>query len=164
MLVCGIDPGLSGAIAFLDTSEGFPGKLSIQPMPTEKVNAKKRRVNAFRLHDILRYDPTCPDLVVIEDVGTQPGWGAAQCFSFGHGVGSVHAILQIECLTTRWVKPQEWKAQVLKGTDKSKEAAIAFIKWLFPKVSLIPPASKNESHDYAEAACLALYGAMHHDR
>ena len=76
MIVYGIDPGLSGAIARFDLTEGF---LEIHDMPIMEVN-KKKSVSPQLVADILRQQHAP---VYIEKVGAMPGQGVSSMFSFG---------------------------------------------------------------------------------
>ena len=74
MIYIGIDPGLNGAIAFLDTEKGH---LSVVDMPTFEVkrnNKAKREVSPHGLADVLSLSQNVAG-VVLERVGAMPGQG-----------------------------------------------------------------------------------------
>ena len=99
--------------------------------------------------------------VTIEHVGTHPSWSAQPAFTFGDTFGQLKAMCRLMGWPLLLVKPQVWKVAMLAGTDKSKEAAIAKVKGLFPGVSLVPPGKRKESDDFAEAVLIGLYGVKH---
>jgi len=151
----GIDPGHYGALAiFVDDKPP-----AIHPMPLRKYNAKNVEIDAERVHDLFAsYEYSGIDLAAIEQVGATPLFGSKSSFTFGKGFGMILAILAIRGIPHIRVQPKEWKKKILVGTDQSKEAAIGFVKRLYPKVSLVPPGKDKDSHDYAEAVCIGLYG------
>lgn len=158
--VIGIDPGASGAVAVY---EG--GKVtSVVSMPVTKVKAGRVEVDAGKLYDVLDDfgDPSCVDLVVMEDVGADPKFGASRAFSMGRNFGAAWAAVEIRGYPRVRVGPKVWKKALLEGTDKSKEASIAFAQRLWPGLNLSPPGARGPSHDWAEAALLAYYGVKHH--
>ena len=152
MRIIGIDPGLDGGIAIL-TEHG----VEAHPMPTSVMNSSRREIDVCRLDALFDLYPSY-DLVVIENVQSDPKFGSASSFTFGKGFGAALAVIQLRGLPHLRVRPQEWKATVLAGTDKSKEAAIAHVQRLYPTLNLILPGKRKPSHDLAEAVCLARYG------
>ncbi len=156
----GIDPGLNGAVAvFTDAGE----LVSVSPMPTMPVTASRTEIDIVAVSKTLR----CllvgknPQRVTIEHVGTHPTWSVQPAFNFGDTFGQLKAMCRLNGWPLLLVKPQIWKAAMLAGTDKSKEAAIAKAKGLFPNVSLVPPGKRKESDDFAEAVLIGLYGVKH---
>lgn len=144
MNVIGIDPGITGGLAIFKDDV-----LSCHIMPSQKINASKFEI------DISEVDCICavnmPDLVVMEDVGSNPKWRKSSIFTFGKAYGMLLALLRIRKYSHILVKPVIWKRTMLAGTDKSKEAAIAKVQHLYPQIN-------TKSHDVAEATLLALYG------
>ncbi len=89
-----------------------------------------------------------------------PRDGGKSAFSFGHSVGKIEAVLEVLDIPTIEPSPQGWKASILKGTTRSKEAAIGFCLHRFPGIDLRvsgKPRSKKLSDDRADAVCLAVY-------
>lgn len=153
MLIVGIDPGLEGAVAFLDGRK----VLGVHSMPTTATKAGREEIDALAL-DALFDLYKAPDLVVIEEVNADPKFGASRGFSMGRNFGAALAVVQVRAFPHLRVRPQTWKKAILSGTDKSKEASIAHVRRRFPKLDLIPPGGDKPSHDWAEAVLLALYG------
>jgi crossover junction endodeoxyribonuclease RuvC len=152
----GIDPGLSGAIAFLDTEKGV---LSISDMPTLEVkrnNKAKKEVSPHGLANILTlgacgWKPTA----VLERVGAMPGQGVTSVFSFGRSVGLVEGVLAAYNIPVSIVTPQAWQkaAGVRGGKDGSRLRASE----LFPNYAELFARKKDDGR--ADAALMAWYAA-----
>jgi hypothetical protein len=148
--VAGIDPGIKGAVAFLDHDD----KPKLHRMPVLKVSASKQEIDMVGLAAILSsYQPS---LVVLERVHALPKQGTVSMFRFGRTFGRIEGLCVIyKCLL---VAPQEWKRVILNGTDRSKEAAVAFCSSRWPELSLTPAGCKTPHHGLAEALAMAEYG------
>ena len=144
-MIVGVDPGLTGAIAWLDGAD-----VRVFNMPVQKY-WKRSRVDPVRLRDLF---PPSASLVVVEQVNAQPSFGAAGSFSFGMTYGAILAVLDLLRLPIYLVRPQEWKKTVLPSADHSKAAAVQYVYSLYPQLGEV-------RHDAAEAVCLALYGRRH---
>ena len=152
MIVAGIDPGLSGAIAF-----NKDGKIKIFTMPTLKITKTKNAID----ENIVRYYLRKYDLdhVFIEKVGAMPGQGVTSMFNFGCGYGILRGICVGLALSYTLITPQAWKKVICAGMPKSKEASIIIAKRIWPKINLLPtPRSRKNSDGMADAVCIAEYG------
>ena len=81
MIIIGIDPGLSGAIAILDDKK----VLSIFEMPVMAEGKKnKRQLNSAQLVNIIRENIKKNEeaVVVVEQVNAMPGQGVTSMFNF----------------------------------------------------------------------------------
>lgn len=154
MIYVGIDPGLSGAIAFI-----FPdGTVSTYDTPVIKVskNGKNRNVYlAGAMHDHLtQLEESFPGHkchVALEKVGPMPGNGAAAMFSMGHGLGLWEGLIVASGLPLTYVIPQAWKKMF--GLDRDKNKSILKAKQLFPTADIT-----LKKHDgRAEALLMAEY-------
>ena len=139
----GIDPGLTGAIAFLE-----PGQPSVEDAPV--VN---REMNPAGMVALLRG----PDigLAVIERVGAMPKQGVASTFRFGFGCGVGRGVVAAMGIPIMLVTPQEWKREFgLIGQPKeaSREKALQ----LFPELSGELDLKKH--HGRADALLIAEWG------
>jgi crossover junction endodeoxyribonuclease RuvC len=159
MLICGIDPGKTGAIAFVDT----PGVLrAVVPMPVETPASRfKRRklsweINWWAVTEAIRAEK--PDLVVLERQGARPGQGVSSTFVIGFQYGALTGVLAALGLPFEVVDPSVWKRGLdLLGHDKnaSRERAIE----LMPESSAL--FSRKKDHGRAEAALIALWKVKH---
>lgn len=150
----GVDPGLTGAVCVLDAA----GELvELADMPTLPTTTGRREINAAALADLLRKYPGAPAFV--ERVGARPGEGAVGAFSFGHGFGTVLAVLATLSHPTRLVQPAVWKrwAAIPPGADK--QAAIGVAARMVPTASSHLTLKKH--HGRADAVLLAEYGRTH---
>lgn len=154
MIYIGIDPGLNGAIAFLDTEKGH---LSVVDMPTFEVkrnNKAKREVSPHGLADVLSLSQNVAG-VVLERVGAMPGQGVTSVFSFGRSVGIIEGILAAEHMAVSIVTPQAWQkaAGVRGGKDGARQRACE----LFPNYAGLFARKKDDGR--ADAACMAWFAA-----
>lgn len=162
MRIVGIDPGLKGGLVLLSDE---PPRGIVMPLKEDRKEINGAKVMAWLfVHD--------PDLVILEKVGArsmddQGGKAirhAGNEFRFATGYGLIQGVLQSCALRYRLVSPQAWKRKVLAGSDWSKQAAIAHVQRTLPDLDLIPGHCRVPQDGLADAACLALWGQMRHDR
>ncbi len=152
MLVLGIDPGLTGAVAVL----GEGGRvLMAEPIPTvyRGGGKVKREVDAAGIVHLLRPYAREMMLAAVEAVASRPGQGVASTFSLGHSLGVVCGVLAALAIPYRLVPPAAWKRHY--GLPAEKEAARALATRLYPEV----PLHRKADHGLAEALLIARYGA-----
>jgi crossover junction endodeoxyribonuclease RuvC len=153
-LFIGIDPGLSGAIAFYDLESG---RLSVDDMPTVEIkrNGKdKKEINPHALADIFTgIDVPCS--AVLERVGAMPGQGVTSVFSFGRSVGVIEGVLAASFIKVTIVTPQTW--QKAAGVRGGKDGARLRASELFPAYA--PLFSRKKDDGRADAALMAWYAA-----
>lgn len=153
MIVLGIDPGLSGALAFYDTVSEV---LVVMDMPTVEVtrNGKsKREVSPALVADMVAGKGV--EKAFMERVSAMPGQGVSSMFSFGRSSGVVEGVLAAYEIPTTLVTPQAWmKAMgVRAGKDGSRERAMQ----LFPQYSMTFSRKKDDGR--SDAALIAKFGA-----
>jgi hypothetical protein len=144
-IIMGIDPGISGAIAF-DGEE--TARVSVYDVPIAG-----GEISPPLLADlILDYSPS---VAWIERVGAMPGNGAVSMFNFGRSYGDVRGAIGTLRIPLNYVTPQVWKRHFkLSGASKDQSRMLAI--QLFPSVA---DKFKLKKHDgRAEAALIALYG------
>ena len=143
--ICGVDPGLTGAIAFY-----FPeaDAISVRDMPVVAGD-----VDAATLAAILRQMQ--PEIAVVEQVASRPKQGVASVFKFGSGYGMVQGVLAAIEIPRHLVTPQRWKKH--HRLDAEKESARALALKLWPARSELFGLKKHAGR--AEAALIARYGA-----
>lgn len=157
MITAGIDPGLSGAIAFLD-ERGEPYCGGVYDTPVVEVprsNGGKR--HAFDLPEmasLLRMVPADSLSVVLEQVGPMPGQGVTSMFRFGEGYGCWQGILAALGIRYVLVHPQRWQRAMLDGVPRGDGASLIVAKRRFPKVDL----HRKKDHGRADALLLAEWG------
>jgi Holliday junction resolvasome RuvABC endonuclease subunit len=145
----GIDPGVSGGIAFY--WKGMPDRVTAEDLP----------VIAGRISSVLlaeRILQMAPDVAIIEEVGAMPGQGVSSTFKFGYAAGSIAGVIAALKIPYRRVSPSTlrkyWKIPGgREGKDKSRALAVQ----LFPACADL--FSRKKDHNRADAALLARYGA-----
>jgi hypothetical protein len=143
---CGIDPGLSGAIAFF-----FP--VAADRVAAEDMPIAGGEVDCATL--AARIAQMAPSLAVVERVASMPKQGVASTFKFGASYGAVLGVLAALKIQTHLVSPAVWKRYFKLDSDKDKSRAKALRT--FPKTP--QHFARKKDHGRAEAALLALYAA-----
>ena len=172
MICIGIDIGLTGAIASVDSA----GQAGVYDMPT-KPDGKGNRIDGLALAQLIRRIGPATDsaLVVFENVQARPqGNGGAHGNSMHSQAslmrsrGVVEAV--VECLRLRFhvVSPQTWQRhfglllpkeageKAEKHSARKKAQSIALACELHPLVR--GQLSRVKDHNRAEALLLAHYG------
>lgn len=171
MIVIGIDPGLTGAIAKIGHRGEF---LMMGDMPVMQRGGDQAKVmnqvNQPALADMLREMEMTHDrneiMVVIEKVQSMPAvvrtpgrgegfkiaQGGASIFSFGHTAGCIETVVAVLGFRMELVRPSEWKKEMKLKSDKEQVRAEAIRA--FPTA----PLSRLKDHNRAEALMLARYG------
>lgn len=148
--VLGLDPGLSGAYALIDTTnqnalaEPFP--LAGKALDLTELSRELRALE--------------PDLAIIESVHAMPGQGVSSMFTFGRGLGQVEGVLAALGIRREYVTPQAWKKVILAGTAKDKDAAIQYATRAFPSIRLVRPGCRKPHEGMCEALAIARYGVQ----
>lgn len=152
----GIDPGLSGALAWYDPTYD---ELDVKDMPTHTVksNGKQRRKIDFRL--LAAYvdnSRTFTQKALIEEVNAMPGQGVTSMFSFGKAAGAVEMAVAYSAIPYDMVTPVKWK-KAMRVTGQKDEARRAASR-LMPKHAHLWARVKDDGR--AEAALIAYYLAQ----
>jgi crossover junction endodeoxyribonuclease RuvC len=156
-MIAAIDPGLSGALAFLDPA--MPSTVETVDIPTHLLvrgGKNKRELDIVQLISIfaVRRLTHC----FIEQVGAMPKQGVSSVFAFGKAFGIVLGIVAARSIPVTLVPPAppaRWK-RVMQVT-KSKDGCRARASQLLPEAAHQWPLRKHDGR--AEAALIALYGA-----
>lgn len=149
-MIVGIDPGLTGAIAFLSGNGPMVEDL---PVIANGTNAKvKNVINGAALAGLLRLYSMDIKVAYVEKVSTMPGQGVASNGSLMHSAGVIDGVLSTLGIPVVLVSPAKWKRAMGLTTDK--EASRATAQRLFPTM----PLARKKDHNRAEALLLAEYG------
>lgn len=145
MIVAGIDPGLTGAIAL--AGDGY---LAVEDMPVMG-SGRQKVVNGAALTGTLK--GWRPDVAVIERVHAMPKQGVVSSFRFGQALGTVEGIVLGLGISVRYVTPQTWKKHFHLSSDKemSRMAAIRF----YPRIA--DQLSRKKDDGRAEALLIARW-------
>lgn len=134
----GIDPGVTGAVAWLTE----PG-VTVEDMPA----------NPQDLFTTLEPEPASQVKVIIEQPGLRPGGGIHSSFKIGQGFGRIEGVLASLGIPYVVVSPAKWKRH-FNLIGKDKEASRALARSLWPSA----PLERKKDHGRAEALLLAEYG------
>lgn len=152
--ILGIDPGIKGALAVIDTSAWT---LAIRDMPLEAGIRGKDKVSSRGLIEAVR--AADPDAAFLEDVSASPQMGVTSAFSFGDGFGCTRTAISAHDIALWLVKPNVWKP-VMKA-PKDKKQATTRASQLFPCAYKVLFGPRGGAFDGRGEACLlALYGAL----
>ena len=139
MLIIGIDPGISGAICFLQD-----GKIiNVIEMPIMIEGKKnKKQVNGSQI-----YNEICKRInkiekqeirIVIEQVSAMPGQGVTSMFNFGQSFGILKGISSAMQLPVYFVRPAKWKKYfnlINSEKDASRTRAIEIFPYFSSQLS-----------------------------
>ena len=155
-VVIGVDPGLTGAIAWVDVTGELVDVIDMPVMDG--------RVNCFALSTAIAYDPDhgpmtgeyeyLPDCAVVEQVHAMPKNGSVASFKLGAAYGCVLGVIGAHCIRSEQVSPQTWKKHHgLIGKDKDAARAKAIDRWP-SKAQLF---ARKKDCGRADAALIALW-------
>ena len=154
-LIVGIDPGVSGALAFW-----WPVQRKLQVHDTPVFNTK-RASGTVRAE----IDPTGLALLLdgvhvshafIERVGAMPKQGTVSVFNFGTTYGVLLGCLGANFVPVTRVTPPEWKRFHRLPSGASKDDSRAAASRLIPEFAHLWPLKKHDGR--AESALIALWG------
>ena len=144
--IVGIDPGVSGAVAFY-----YPDRPTL--ISPYDVPVADNSINASALYDLIR--DHAPDLAVVEHVHAFKGQGVTSMFNFGKSYGTALGVIGALKIPVVHVSPAKWKKYFGLSADKEESRGLAIDKW---------PAClhfrRKKDNGRAEAALMALYGAQ----
>src|SRR5262249_25065975 len=103
MLILGIDPGLTGALAFYD--KGLDA-ITVRDMPIIRTR-NKAHISETLVVQLIR--SMRPDVAVIELIHALPKQGVTSMFNFGVGFGILRGVLASFDVPTHFMTPQEWR-------------------------------------------------------
>ena len=153
MIIIGIDPGLSGAIAILENNK----VLNIFDIPVMSEGKKnKRQLNSALLVSLLKENLKNNEevAVVVEQVNAMPGQGVTSMFNFGQTFGAIKGICAALDLPIYFVRPSKWKKHfelINSSKDSSRTKAIE----MYPKLS--SQLSKKKDVNKSDAILIARF-------
>jgi hypothetical protein len=173
-LVCiGVDPGLTGGLAWLGKS------VSSLPIPVKRLEGIRyplldhEKVNTW-FEECSSTFQESPDVVILEDVHSLPRDSNQGAFTFGFTTGSILSYFSALDIPIVTIPPREWQKALLTedvqyySQDPSltsreviKASSIRYVKRRFPSLSLLPTSRSKKDHSgMADSICLALHGSM----
>lgn len=151
MLVCAIDPGITGAIAWV-SSDGH--LIDVSDIPTIDVRGKKR-VNAAQVARLLESRLGRTRIVVIEGVAARQGQGVSSMFSFGYSAGVLEGVAAGLMLPVHIATAQSWKRAA--GVPADKGAVLQLAQRYWPGSDAF---RRKKDDGRADAALLGRWAAM----
>lgn len=146
----GVDPGLSGAVAWMSPDAEF---MEVHDIPTWQVNGKRVIDYGALAALITPAVETYTEMGVVEHVHAMPKQGVTSSFSFGTAFGACCMAVAASGVPWRLVRPNEWKQKLRVPRDKDAARMVA--------TQLMPWAAQHwrlkKDHNKAEAALLAYY-------
>ena len=143
----GIDPGLSGGIAYIDAD----GNSTATKMPKTERD----------LIDLLLYHKTSRPVCFVEKVSAGPKMGSSAAYKFGRNCGEIAMAVVAAGLRLEYVTPQKWQRKLglitsgrgLGQDDTAKKNRNkAKAQQLFPGIKI--------THATADALLIAEYGRL----
>lgn len=156
-MIVGVDPGVTGAVAFLYDS----GEAQLFDIPVrQRFGGKYRQIDAQELAGLFLAFHV-PPLAYVEEVHAMPKQGVTSTFGLGQSAGIIEGVLAALDIVVIHSKPQIWKKHfnlIRAEKDASRLLAIR----LYPK--LATQLSRKKDHGRAEALLIARYGQdMEHE-
>ena len=155
MLIIGIDPGITGAICFLEDGE----ILDVIDMPTmASGNKNKKQINGSQIFNEIslkiKNHKSDNISVVVEQVSAMPGQGVTSMFNFGQSFGVLKGICFAMRLPMFFVRPAKWK-RYFNLINSEKDASRTRAIEIFPDFS--SQLSKKKDSNKADAILIANF-------
>jgi hypothetical protein len=157
MLFLGVDPGVTGALAEINTDDQKV-LVMVWDTPVLHVKSSKKTKTEYSVIEMARMlspyaHPLTGVIAAIESVHAMPEQGVSSSFSFGRGLGLWEGILSAFKIPFVKITPQRWKGSMLDGMGKEKDASRLRAQALFPNVDL----SLKKHHGRGDALLIAEY-------
>lgn len=164
MIYIGIDPGLSGALAVIDSETK---NISFVDTPVVEIRVGKKmkhQQDAYAISSLLRALSSGKDVMAtiekvnaMPDVGTGAKMGSTSAFNFGLGFGMWLGILAALEIPHQQVHPATWKAVMMRDSTKDKDASRVKAMQLYPMTA--KDLTRKKDHGRADALLIAAYTA-----
>lgn len=146
-MIAGIDVGLTGGIAILDTDGTL---VNVYDMPTLS-DGKRRGYDGPAIRDIFVDNDVT--MVAIEKAQTMPGDGKVGVGNYMKGAGMLEGICIGLQIPYTLVHPATWKKAMLSDMGKGKEASIVKVKQLYPSWKM----TRKKDHGICDAILIGLF-------
>ena len=138
----GIDPGLQGGIAFINSGDYFA---FIMPI----INAKKKSLNHVIISKLLSGHESAKTYAILEEQHAMPKQGVVSMMSIGYGFGALKQCLVDFAIPHEVVRAQVWQKEFgisgRKGNTKSQ--ALQICRSLFPDLKLLATERSKKPHE-----------------
>jgi len=154
MILLGVDPGLLGALAFMEAGSGsLSAVYDVPTLSLSRGGKNKREIDVHQLSQIIASHLPVGHAFV-EQVGAMPGQGVSSVFAFGKSYGIVIGILATLAVPMTFVSPVKWKKAL--GVTAAKDSSRARASQLLPDAA--HQWRRVKDADRAEAALIAVWG------
>lgn len=143
-MILGIDPGKSGAIAWLSDAGHL---VEVRDLPVTKEGLMPSVLAEWVRERAATH-------AFLERVAARPGAGVSGMFNFGRGYGQIDGVLAALGVPVTLVAPSKWKADLRLPADKSASRERAARLW--PGLAGCFARVKDDGR--AEAALIGLHG------
>lgn len=150
MIFVGVDPGFTGAIAFLEPASW---SLLVYDMPVLPGLKGKTELDLRSLAEVLIPENQEPNVAVIERVSAMPNQGVSSVFRFGQTFGAIQMAVCAHGYEMHMPTPSQWKKHFGLSSNKDNSRLLAIQR--FPAAAHYFKLKKHDGR--AEAALLALY-------
>lgn len=157
--IVGIDPGLDGAFAVLDSAAGF---IAVHDIDTLVVGSRRQYnvpVIASKIHATI--GGAVPVVFGVEKSQPMPKQGVSSTFSIGRGFGvwegiiGAFSVLDDFKVSYHLISPVTWKRKMLADMPKGKDSSIYKAIQLYPETREY--LTRKKDHNRAEALLIADY-------
>jgi hypothetical protein len=161
VIILGVDPGKTGALAFYDPRLDH---LEVIDVPVIAAGTRNKKVvDEDALAELIRIRADFVTHAFIELVNAMPKEGAVGAFSFGTTFGLLRMAVVAHRIPRTYVTPQKWKKAT--GAPAAKDGAAARASQLLPRHAshwTIKRLHCNQvqAAGRSEAALIAYYGSQ----
>ena len=151
MKIVAVDPGLSGAAAVLEKSNGAIALVSVIDLPTAGEGSKRRLDAPSFTNWLIDHAPL---YAFVEAGRSMPKQGISGAFRYGRVCGAVEALVAARHIALIMVEPTVWKKYFRLKSSKEDARALA--------IQRLPSAAtelqRHKDHNRAEALLIGIYG------
>ena len=156
-LYIGVDPGNSGAMAFISDGK----LLDVFKMPLRDIGVTKERniIDLGKLYAFFApfekaYDRNI--IALVEDVHAMPKQGVTSTFTFGRALGAIEGFLQGKGILQYSMQPKAWQTI---ASVSSKKSSIDIANTRF-KDYFTMRAKPNKDHNISDAVLIAWVASI----
>lgn len=153
--VIGVDPGMTGAVAYFKILQDASLELiGCRDVPIMKASGKGNEIDPYELAGLFRPFEGITRMVYVERQQSMPGQSAPATFKAGRTYQAILQCCGCYRLPMKLLTPKSWKSKLGLSKDKNLSRSTAVYKWpnhadLFKRV---------KDADRAEAALVAHVG------
>ncbi len=155
-LYCGIDPGKTGAIAFIREDRSVE---SVWDMPVHMVGSR----SVVSPSHLDMYFPASLDaerriFTAVERQSARPSQGVVSVFSIGDSFGVARAVASLNSYGVVDIPPRTWQKKINRpSTGDSKADSLSMARELFPDYDGL---ARKKDHNRADALLIAVYARI----